>query len=141
MNELTLQTTTVLNRLLQTLHRSLPIYLADARPWVGHEDGGLWSALTNVAIDYRDYVARLADMILELGGPLEVGLFPMEFSSLHDLSIDYLLQKSIEFQRRDVEIIRGCMESLEPDSPSRLLAEEVLGNASGHLERMLCPPK
>lgn len=135
------QTTTLLNRLLQTLFRSLPLYLADARPWVGRDGEELQSVLTSVALDYRSYIERLADTILDLGGPLEVVGFPTEFTDLHDLSVDYLLTRCIELQRRDVGTIECCVEGLLSGSAPRLLAEEVLGNARGHLERMLHPHK
>jgi hypothetical protein len=132
-------TTVLLNRLLQTLHRSLPMYLAEAQPWAGRGGEELRSVLTSVALDYRSYVVRLSDMILELGGPVEVGRFPTEFTDLHDLAVDYLLHRCIELQRRDLGVIQCCVESLDHDSAPRLLAEEVLGNARGHLERMLHP--
>jgi hypothetical protein len=132
------KTTGVLNRLLQTLFRSLPMYLAEARPWTGRNEG-LGTVLASAATDYRSYFERLTDMILELGGPVEVGRFPTEFTDLHDLSVDYLLQKCIDLQRRDLGVIQCCVQSLTPQSTPRLLAEEVLGNARGHLERMLHP--
>ena len=131
--------TVVLNRLLQTLYRSLPMYLAEARPWTGRNDEGPQAVLASAAIDCRSYFQRLVDMILELGGPLELGRFPTEFTDLHDLSVDYLLRKCIDLQQRDLGVIQHCVESLTPKSAPRLLAEEVLGNARGHLERMLHP--
>jgi len=132
-------TTTLLNRVLQPLTHSLPIYLADAHPWVGQNDNELESVLADAALDDRSYIKRLADMIVKLGGPLEVGRFPTEFNDMHDLSVDYLLGRWIDLQRRDIGTIESCVEQLSPDSLPRLLAEEVLGNARGHLERMLRP--
>lgn len=133
------QPTVLLNRLLQTLCRSLPMYLAEAQPWIGHNGEQLQVVLADIAADYRSYVERLMDMILELDGPIETGWFPTEFTDLHDLAVDYLLGKCLERQHRDLGIILCCVESLDRDSAPRLLAEEVLGNARGHLERMLRP--
>jgi hypothetical protein len=47
-----------------------------------------------------------------------------------------LLQELIRHQRLDIETIEDCVADLRGDRPARELAEEVLGNARGHLENL-----
>ena len=55
----------VLNRLLQTLCRSLALYAEEVKPWslAGHEP--VWTAIGRLAADSRMYSQRVAEAIIE----------------------------------------------------------------------------
>jgi len=55
----------VLNRLLQTLCRSLALYVEEIKPWslAGHES--VWTAISRLAADSRMYSQRVAEAIIE----------------------------------------------------------------------------
>ena len=124
----------VLNRLYQILSRSLPVYLADARPFARGESQPLRDVLARVAADQRALADRVARLIVELGDHPEPGGFPMQFTSVNDLEIDFLLRRVIESQRRDIEALRQCAVALADQPRLQSLAEEALGNAEGHLD-------
>jgi hypothetical protein len=124
----------VLNRLLHVLCRSLPMYLAEARPWSRPEHQAAQQALDLLVADRHDDAQRVAETIVERDGHPDPGLFPIEFSALNDLSLDFLLQKAIEGQHDDIAAIRRCAAELADDPPLRDLAAEILGNACGHAE-------
>lgn len=128
--------TDVLNRLLATLHRSLPQYLQDSHYWTRRGDERAEAVVRHLVEDQRALSARLAELILERVGQIAPSSFPMEFTDLNLLSLDYLLQELIRHQRLDVETIEECVADLRGDRPARELAEEVLGNARGHLENL-----
>ena len=71
-----------------------------------------------------------------MGGHPSPGAFPYQFTSVHDLAIDYLLERLIECQRRDVTRIGRCVDDLAGLPQHAALAEEILGNARGHLETL-----
>lgn len=124
----------VLNRLLHVLCRSLSMYLEDARPWSRPEHGAAQKALDLLVADRHDDARRVAEAVVELGGHPDPGVFPMEFSAANDLSLEFLLQKVVEEQHRDIAAIRQCAAELADDPQLRDLAEEILGNAKGHAE-------
>lgn len=129
------QTIDVLNRLLVIEYRSFPMYLADASPWVGPGDEAAQTALNNIVTDQRAMSQRIADMILDLGGQIDMGCFPMDFTDMQLLSLEFLLHKLAELQRRDVAAIEQCVAALREPAP-RALAEECLGAERAHLEAL-----
>ena len=126
----------LLNRLLAVHGRSLPIYLADAVPWVGRGRGEAVEMLQAIAADQRQTVDRIGELIMDEGGRLNLGGFPMEFTSYHDLSIDFLVTKLIQRQRDDVQQIEAVVAETENGSTIRAIAEEALGAAKGHLQSL-----
>ncbi len=127
-----LLTIRVLNRLLGCLCRSLPAYLADAKPWSQADDQQLRAAIERLAADQRRYANRVSEAIVELGGRPDPGAFPKGFAAKNDLSLAFLRQEVIDRQEKDVEAIERCVVELDGDAPLHALAEEILGNAKGH---------
>jgi bacterioferritin (cytochrome b1) len=133
----------LLNRLLAIHERSFVQYLAYARPYVppGRED--LLEALAAMDNDQDVMAARISHMIIDGGGLPRSGEFPMEFTDMHDLSVDFLLQAAVQYQRYDVEAIGEIVDRLTTEPAARSVAEEALGMAKGHLDtlRELASPK
>ena len=125
----------VLNRLLRVLYRSLPVYLAEVRPW-GDKDGETAQVVELVAADQLRLAQRVAEAIHAFGGRVEPGSFPVEFTSKHDLGLEYLLKVVVEHLRRDAAEVEACVAELACEPHLRSLAEEALGNTRGHLETL-----
>jgi hypothetical protein len=126
----------VLNRLLALHHRSLAQYLRFASPtWLRSGDERAQFTLEAIANDQQALVERIGEMIIELGGIVDHGCFPMHFTGYHDLSFDWLLTKLIEDQRRAIAMIQRGVSSLTLPM-AKAIAEEALGAAKGHLESL-----
>jgi predicted outer membrane protein len=126
-----------LNRLFQILYRSLPCYLDGPRPFFAQEgDQRAVNAVASLAADQRSYASRLSDAILARGGAVEPGHFPMRFTAFNDLKTSYLVDRVIEFQKKSVPAIEACMIALADVPDLQALADEILGNAQGHLENL-----
>ena len=127
----------LLNRLLALLCRSLPAYLADARPWTGigaprdpdaaRPAGGRPAAIRPPR--------RRGDRAT--GGRPNPGHFPTEFTAKNDLALDFLFREVVAHQEHDVAMIERCAAELETAPPLHALAEEILGNARGHFDVLL----
>jgi hypothetical protein len=76
----------------------------------------------------------VAEAIGERGGRPDPGRFPTEFAAKNDLSLAFLLREIVESQRDEIASIERCVGQLEAESALHALAEEVLGNAKGHLD-------
>ena len=130
----TVKTLGALNELLRITCRSLPAYLADARPWTQSSDHGIQTALDHLVADQQRYARRLSDAITSCGGRPDPGRYAMEFTSKHDLALDFLRHDVICHQELDIAAIQRCAIDLEDMPQLHSLAEEILGNAKGHLE-------
>jgi hypothetical protein len=123
-----------LGRILRVLCRSLPMYLEDARPWSARDDVAARTALGRLVADQKLFARRVADAILRRGGQPAPGPFPLEFSALNDVGLDYLLQRVRDQLRSDIDAVARAAAALASDPEARDLAEEVAGNLQGHLE-------
>ncbi len=132
----TVDSKTVLNHLLGLLCRSLPMYLRDSAPCAYAADEKSLRVLTSVCEDQAALAYRVAELVQERHGVPDTGEYPLFFTAVHDLSFEYLLQRSIDGQKRDVAAIEQCVQQLRADARARALAEECLGSARGHLETL-----
>ncbi|MGV3607560.1 MAG: hypothetical protein ACO1RA_14225 [Planctomycetaceae bacterium] len=129
-------TNDVLNRILVLHSRSLAVYLTYAPPW---QMVGLTEAMTvikQVADDHQRTVDRLAAIILENGGTVDHGEFPMSFTSLHDLSAAYLVNLAIERQQKVISAVEKLADMLALSPFAQATAREVVGEAKGHLQNL-----
>jgi hypothetical protein len=124
-----------LNRLLHILSRSLPMYLEQARPWSDDDQQHVRTTLDRLLADQRLFAGRVAQAIRARRQRPDPGPFPTRFAAVNDVALDYLLRRLIDAQRDDVHAIQQCVEELA-DAPEVGLAEEVLGNARGHLDNL-----
>jgi hypothetical protein len=132
----TANTIDVLNELLRLEYRSLPMYVIGTSPWQHEGDERAAATLSRIVEDQKRLSARIADLILERGGQVQPGAFPMEFTDLNLLSLDYLVREAINHQKYTIGQIESCVARLAHDAEARHLAEEVLGNQRGHLENL-----
>jgi hypothetical protein len=126
----------VLGRLFRILNRSLPMYLAGADPWRCPGDEEAANVLADIVADARHYSSQIAETILQERGRVDSGDYPMEFTELNMLSLDYLLTEMVRRQTRDIVAIERCIADLAGNLPFQVLTEEVLGNARGHFEAL-----
>jgi hypothetical protein len=125
------------NEAIGILNRSLAHYLHSARPFVGFgdpRDERIVETLEQIVADQQRLVDRIASLVLEQGGKVDLGEYPMEFTGLHDLSAGYLIKQLIAYQRRDLARLERCVELLRTAPLPRALVEEALGTTKGHLE-------
>src|SRR5688500_13819360 len=128
-------TVEILNRLLALHTRSLAMYLSYAQPSWHRGDEAARETLQSIVEDQRAFAERIGEMIVEIG-VINEGGFPMFFTAYHDLSFDFLLQKMIEFQKRDIGVIEQIIGQLLLVPMAKALAEESLGAAKAHLEAL-----
>lgn len=128
--------TAVLNRLLVTLYRSLPMYLKQVDPWVRHGQVRARDVLATIVADQERDCQRIAKLNLDRYSRIETGDFPMEYTDLHFLSLDYLVGELIRHQKQDISTIEQCVSALQHDPAGRTLAQEVLGSERAHLEML-----
>jgi hypothetical protein len=129
-------TTEVLNRLLVLHMRSLPMYLGYAPPFQIARHPRAKDVLDQIVEDQKRTVDRLGSLILESNGTVDYGEFPMSFTSLHDLSLSYLLKQLIERQQRFIAACENLADMLSMAPYAQAAAREAVGEAKGHLDNL-----
>ena len=129
-------TTDILNRLLVLHLRSLPMYLSYAPPYQLARNEQAKSVLDQIVDDQKRTIDRLGTLILDNGGIVDNGEFPMAFTSLHDLSLAYLLKLMIERQQKFVLVSERLADGLSMAPHAQVAAREAVGEAKGHLENL-----
>jgi len=130
------QSNQVLNHLGSLLDSSLLAFMDCAKPWQGSGDESAVESIQRMADDQRSMVARIAEILDREGYTYDGGEIPMQFTSLFDLSLRYLLTQLVENQEQHVVSIGQCVELLDGAPLALALAEETLGLAEGHLENL-----
>jgi hypothetical protein len=125
-----------LNQLLVLHGRSLPVYLGDARPWLRSTDQAAFAVVQDVAQAHRETRDRLAEMVLARGGTPADGEFPMVFTGYNDLSLEFLLGKLIARGEQAIALIRDVAARLGEDNMAQAVAEELAGEAIGHVDSL-----
>jgi len=128
--------THLLNRLLGIISRSFPQYLQFSRPYIPPGRKEVVETLESIVTDQSGIEDRICQMIQDADQLPRRGEFPMEFTDVHDLGIDYLLQASIGYQQQDIVSISELVEQLQLAPAAKSLAEEALGMAKGHLQSL-----
>ena len=129
-------TTEILNRLLVLHMRSLQMYLSYAPPYQLARHERAKAVLDQIVDDHKRTVDRLGTLILDSGGTIDYGEFPMSFTSLHDLSLSYLLKLLIERQQKHVAVCDRLADQLSMAPYAQAAAREAVGEAKGHLENL-----
>lgn len=133
-----LQTSTIaaLNRLLAVESKSFPQYLQYSRPYIPPGRDTVVETVASIVADQNGLADRVSQILIDAEAPIRTGEFPMEFTDMHDLGIDYLVNMAVAYQQQDVGTISQLVEQLQSTPAAKALAEEALGMAKGHLESL-----
>lgn len=126
----------LLSRLLVLLGRSFPQYLQYSRPHMTPGRNDIVDTIQSIVEDQNVLTDRIKSMLFEAEAPIRTGEFPMEFTDMHDLNLDFLVQVAVAYQQQDVATIGEIVEELQAAPAAKSLAEEALGMAKGHLESL-----
>lgn len=129
-------TNEILTRLLIIHYRSLPMYLSYAPPWNGHGREEAARVLEQIVNNQKHLVGRLGEAILDNGGTVSYGEFPMLFTAYHDVSFEFLLKLMVDRQKREVVVIEKYADMLRMSPMAQALALEALGESKAHLDML-----
>jgi hypothetical protein len=125
-----------LNRLLAIHCKSFPQYMRWSRPHVPAGRGEELEAVQAIAQDQDVMAERISRMIVDGDALPRSGEFPMEFTDLHDLDIDFLMRLAVRYQEQDIAAIQQLVDRLHTAPAAKAIAEEALGMAKGHLDTL-----
>ena len=130
------KTNEILNRLLVIHARSVPNFLTYAHPWWQTEHAKATEVLADIVADQNDIATRAGRLIVATAGAVVSGQFPDRFSTLHDLSFDFMLAEAVHYQDRTIAAIEQFVRQLPQFSTAQELAQEALGKAKAHRDAL-----
>ena len=126
----------ILNQILQIEEYSLANYLMDARPWMRDGDEPLAATIARLYEDRLESAKKISHLIVDRDGYIQPGSYPLDYTGLNDVSLDYLYPLLVDQQERIVARLEELTEQLRNDPEAYALAQEILGNERGHLENL-----
>src|SRR5262245_26083689 len=83
-----------LNHLASRAYRGLLQYAVECWPWTDASTAAEQQAIEQLAARQQSFVGRLVNLLSERGEAIDLGNFP-DYSELHYVSVDFLVQKLI----------------------------------------------
>jgi hypothetical protein len=122
----------ILNRLFAKLDCSLARYVSYARPWARRPYLLLGALARTLNHDHEAFAAGVARLIGARRGTVRSCVFPMDFTSYNDVSLDYLAPKLLENQRSLIATAKECAEQLAHDPDARRFIKTIVSSSRQH---------
>lgn len=115
-----------LNDLLIDLGKSLLQYSQEAWPWSGKSGAGdVRPTLDRLAEEQRQSVRELFESLDISGHAVDFGVFPDEYTSLHYVSVEYLLDQLAVNSAAVVEECKSVKADVSDDADAVSLVEQI----------------
>lgn len=115
-----------LNDLLINVGRSLLQYVGECWPWNDANTQDERQTIERLVQEQKAQVARLAEFLQEAEWPIDFGSYPTEYTDLHYVALDYLLDQLIQNQLALVEDAKAVLPVCEGDAEAKHLVGDVL---------------
>ena len=121
------------NELLEATGRSLLQYTAEAYPWSPFNKD-LRDPLLQLAHQQQDSVRKLVHWLDDEGELIDYGMYPVDYTSLHYVSADFLKKHLVANQQKIVDLATiECREEDDETAHHQFLAE-ILANEQAILD-------
>jgi hypothetical protein len=129
-------TQTVLQDILRRESRSALLYADEAYPWTTVSEEKALASLRQIIAAERDAVTRLGQFLVRQRIPLPyLPPFPVSFTTINFLALDYLLPRLIEQERQLIAELEHDLHSLK-EPAARGEVEKILAMKRRHLPQM-----
>ena len=114
--------------------RSLLQYISEAFPWTTREERAALATLQGMIDEERRNAAALGQFLVrrKIGVPY-LGPYPVSFTSMNYLSLDYLLPRLVEYQHRAIRQLQADLRTLS-DMDATEQVERILNAKRRHLQ-------
>lgn len=130
------ETLILLNDLLISIHRGLLQYVAEAWPWTEVHETNVREQIIDDARKQQSSVRELAAFLDKHGHTIAWGTFPIAYTSLHFVSLDFLSDRLIAGQQKIVDKCRRVAEAVAADPSALRLVESLIQVESARLRSL-----
>jgi hypothetical protein len=127
------QTTARLQDVVRRESLSILMYVGDAFPWTTVRGSAPLAQLTKIIAHERKAVAALGQFLARRRMPLGyIGSFPTSFTTINFLSLEYIVPRLIDFERRSSAALEADLAAIS-DAEARTVVEKLLAAKKRHL--------
>jgi hypothetical protein len=130
------ETLILLNDLLVSIHRSLLQYAAEAWPWTDAHDTTVREQLNEAARKQQESIRELAVYLDRHGHTIAWGQYPVSFTSLHFVSLEFLADRIIAGQQKIVDKCKRVAEQVIDDQRAARLVDSLVQVESARLRSL-----
>lgn len=130
------RTQTLLQDILRRESRSVLMYVAEAYPWTTWTQTQTLTALQQLIAEEREAIGRFGRFLVRQRLPLPyLPPFPTHFTTINFLALDFILLRSIEYERPSLAALeRDVLVVKEPSA--RAEVEKLLALKRRHLPQL-----
>ena len=121
-----------LNDALIDLGRSLLQYAGESWPWTSQDEAGEREAVERMVAEQRATVLQLAELLDERAHRITYGQYPSEYTSLHYVALDYLLDQLASQQQSLAEELTATAAGLTDDEHAHAIVTAAAEQAARH---------
>lgn len=126
-----------LNDLLIDIGRSLLQYVGESWPWTSAEESDERAAVERMVAEQRETVLQLAALLDARKHRITYGQYPSEYTSLHYVALDYLLEQLVDEQRTlAAELKSAAEEEAAGDADAQPVVAAAAEQAARHAEEL-----
>ena len=128
-------TPTQVNELLIAAGRSLLQYTAEAYPW-SPSSKDLRETILRLAHQQQESVRKLVHWLDDEGEAITYGTYPVDYTSLHYVSAEFLKKHLIASQTKVVDLATVECREEDEETAHHLFLAEILANEQAILEEL-----
>lgn len=126
-------TAKILQDMVRKEGRSLLQYVSESFPWTTHKNHHALPVLFEVVREEQEGTAALVKLLLKNRlRPPYLGAYPMTFTTINYMSLDYLLPYLIDFEDRRIGALEKDLAVITEEEP-RHLVQSLLEMKKRHL--------
>jgi hypothetical protein len=125
-----------LNDLLIDVGRSLLQYVGESWPWTSEDESDIHTAVERIVAEQRETVLQIAGLLDKRGHRITYGQYPSDYTSLHYVALDYLLDQLIAQQQDLAGELAGVVEEAAGDEEAHALLSAAADQARRHADEL-----
>ncbi len=114
-----------LNELLINVGRSLLQYVGESWPWADADKGEAHRKVQDLVQRQKRQIRQLVELLYEGEWTIDFGSYPTEYTDLHYVALDFLLDQMIHNQQALVEDARRTLAACEGHPEALKLVAEI----------------
>jgi hypothetical protein len=125
-----------INDLLIQIGRSLLQYVGESWPWSASGAEETRHTLQRLVDEQRESVAALVRLLVDRGEIIDFGTYPTEYTSLHYVAVDFLLDKLVQNQEMVVRASDSLAREAANDPDTAETLRDIAARARKHLDEL-----
>ncbi len=126
----------MLNKLLIDYSRCLLQYMGDCWPWTDADSADEQAVIKQLMQRQQVHIGRLAELLMNRQGTLDLGNFSHDFTGLHYVALDYLMDQLIASETALIEQLDNGLKGCGDDSEATAILQQAVADERENLAKL-----